>query len=115
MRRRSSSLLEGESSVYALASFAGQRRTRALKKTGAISAPVDVEISRALFYVKDLHRLGERVDGLLMLPGLVQRFAFGAVFLHLIGLGRGERGILGHRVVDLLHVLWAMKRKRGTG
>src|SRR5690606_28822152 len=43
------------------------------------------------------------------------RFAFGALLLHLGKLRRGELRVLGERLVDLLHVGWAVERQRGAG
>ena len=45
------------------------------------------------------------IERLLMLAGLVQRFAFGAIFLHFFHLRRGELRVLGQRIVDLFHFL----------
>jgi hypothetical protein len=57
----------------------------------------------------------KRVDRFLVLALLVQRLALGAIFLDLVGLRRGELGVLRHCIVDLLHVRGAMERKRGAG
>jgi hypothetical protein len=64
---------------------------------------------------EDLLRLAQVVDRFLVLPGLVGSLALRAQVLHFLHLRFGELGILGERVVDLLHVLRAMERHGGAG
>src|SRR2546423_7198581 len=62
---------------------------------------------------QDLHRLGQRVDGFLVLARLVQGLAVGAELLDVRGLLRRQLRVLCQRRVDLLHVCGAMEGQRG--
>src|SRR5213594_1778658 len=96
------------SSAYLRSRAESERQTKTPRQAAAF-----LYFQKRRSNTQDLHRLGQRVDGFLVLARLVQGLAIGAEFLDIGHLLRGQLRVLFQRGVDLLHVRGAMKGQRG--